>query len=317
MKAVLHYNAGPDLRRRVANPPDPALRIVVVPEADRGSFAREIRDAEVLLHVLEPMSAAMIEGGPQLRLIQKIGIGVNTIDRVAAAKRGILVANMPGTNTQAVAEHTLALMMAVLRRLVPLDRHTRAGKGWQIPPDELERSGEIAGRTIGFVGFGAVPQRLTPILAAMGAKILYTRRSPEPAPLGERRDLDALLAEADIVSLHAPLTEETRGLIDARRIALMKKGAILINTARGDIIDEDALVAALRDGRLAGAGLDVLRKEPAPAGQPIFGLENLVVSPHIAWLTPETIARSLTIAFENCRRLRAGETLLHLVPPPG
>jgi phosphoglycerate dehydrogenase-like enzyme len=316
MKAVLHFNAGPGLRSRIAALSLPDLRVVIVAETDRSGFTEEIKDADVLLHVLEPINAAMIAGAPRLKLIQKIGIGVNTIDRVAAAARGIMVANMPGTNTQAVAEHTLALILAVLRRLTLLDRQTRLGQGWAMAPDDLERTGEIAGRTVGFVGFGSVPQRLAPVLSALGAKIIFARRSAEPSALGERRDLAALLAEADIVSLHVPLTEQTRGLIGAPEFARMKKGAILINTARGDIVDEDALLTALQRGDLGGAGLDVLRREPASADTPVFAIKSLVVSPHVAWLTPETLERSLAVAFENCRRLGAGEALMHVVPPP-
>jgi phosphoglycerate dehydrogenase-like enzyme len=155
------------------------------------------------------------------------------------------------------------------------------------------------------------------LLKALGASILYTARSPRPEAVGTFRTLDQLLAEADIVSLHVPLSDQTRGLIGAATLARMKPGAVLVNTARGELVDEAALADALRSGRLAGAGLDVLTGEPVRAGHPLFALENLVVTPHISWLTPETIERSLGIAFENCRRLGAGEKLLHEVPPPG
>lgn len=314
MKAVLQYRAGPRLRARLANAQVPGLRIVVVDETDK--FAEEMRDADVLLHVLEPITAEAIEAAPRLRLIQKIGVGVNTIDRAAAAAHGVAIANMPGTNSQAVAEHALALMLATLRRVVMLDAATRRGAGWSLAPEKLEQTGEIAGRTVGLVGYGEIPRRLAPVLQALGASILYTARSPRPEAVGTFRTLDQLLEEADIVSLHVPLTEETRGLIGATTLARMKPGAVLVNTARGELVDEAALADALRSGRLAGAGLDVLSGEPVGADHPLFALENLVITPHISWLTPETIARSLGVAFENCRRLAAGEPLLHEVAPP-
>src|SRR6516165_6844555 len=151
MKAVLQYPASPWLRQRIAALD---LNTVVVDETDKDTFLREIRDADVLLHVLEPVTAAVINAGPYLKLIQKIGIGVNTIDLDAARRRGIAVCNMPGTNTQAVAEMTLLLMLATLRRVAQLDGLTRAGRGWSIEPGMADDLGELAGRTVGLAGFG-------------------------------------------------------------------------------------------------------------------------------------------------------------------
>src|SRR6516164_648695 len=173
VKAVLQYRASPGLRRRLAALDFPT---VVVDEADKDSFGREMRDAEILLHVLEPVTAAVIDAAPRLRLIQKIGIGVNTIDLDAARRRGIAVCDMPGTNTQAVAEMTLLLMLATLRRVAQLDGLTRAGRGWSIEPGMADDLGELAGRTVGLVGFGGVAGRLVPILQAIGATVIYTSR---------------------------------------------------------------------------------------------------------------------------------------------
>lgn len=314
MKAVLHYRASAGFRAMLADQAAAAgVDAVVVDEIDDADFAREIGDAEVLLHVLKPVTPAMIAGAPKLRLIQKLGVGVNTIDLEAARAAGVAVANMPGTNSQAVAEMALALMLSVLRRLSYLDPLTRRGDGWSPDTDLIDGVGEIAGRTVGFVGYGASSSRLGAALEALGAQVIYTARSPKPELPGRFVALDELLASADIVSLHVPLTPETEGLIGRAALAAMKPGAILVNTARGGLVDEVALVEALRSGRLRGAGLDVFAAEPVDPANPLLSLPNVVVAPHQAWLTPETLDRSLVVAFDNCRRLMAGQTLLNQV----
>lgn len=279
----------------------------------KGIAAWPTAEADVLWHVLEPVTADLLASLPRLRLIQKIGTGVNTIDLDAARSRGIAVCNMPGTNTTAVAELSLLLMLAVLRRLPHLHGSTAAGRGWadgQVLPDPL---GELAGRTVGLVGCGTVPRRLTPALLALGARVLYWSRSPKPDALGEAVSLERLLGDSDIVSLHLPIAADTARIIDAAALARMRDGAILINTARGGLVDEPALVAALRSGRLRGAGLDVFALEPVAEDHPLTRLPNVVLSPHVAWLTPETLDRSFAVALENCRRLAAAEPLLHQV----
>lgn len=310
MKAVLQYRASPgfiaELERYAAAH---GFHWASVDETDDAGFAREIADAEVLLHVLKPVTAAMMDQAPRLRLIQKLGVGVNTIDLEAAKARGICVSNMPGTNSQAVAEMTLALLFAVLRRIPYFDPLVRAGGGWTPDLAVIDASGEVAGRTVGFLGYGGVPARLAPVFKALGAEVIYTARSAKPDALGRAVGFDELIATADILSLHAPLTDETRGIIGADALARMKPGAILINTARGELVDQPALHAALASGRLRGAGLDVFAREPVDPADPLFALPNVVVAPHVAWLTPETLARSLEAAFENCRRLRDGQPL--------
>jgi phosphoglycerate dehydrogenase-like enzyme len=310
MKAVLQYRASPGLRQRLAALNFPT---VTVDEADKESFRREMRDTDILLHVLEPVTAAVIETAPRLRLIQKIGIGVNTIDLDAARRRDIAVCNMPGTNTQAVAEMTLLLMLATLRRLAQLDRLTRAGRGWALDPAMADDLGELSGRTVGLVGFGSVARRLLPILDAAGATVLYTARRPAADLPTRFRPLRELLPIVDVLSLHLPLTSETTALIDAAALASMKRGSILINPARGQLVDETALVEALSSGQLRGAGLDVFSREPVGADGPLLELPNVVVTPHLAWLTAETLERSLAVIAENCRRLSTGEALLHRV----
>ncbi len=289
------------------------LRVAVCPVADRARYRTEMADAEVVWHLLDPVTDAVLEAAPALRLVQKIGVGVNTIDLESARHRGVAVCNMPGTNTQAVAEMTLLLILAALRRVARLDAATRAGEGWRLPAEVQDRYGEVCGRTVGLVGYGSVPRRLAPMLAAMGARILFASRSPKPDATGERRSLDALLRESDVVSLHLPLATETERLIDAAAIARMKPGAVLVNTARGALVDEAALADALGRGHLGAAGLDVFEAEPVPPDSPLLDLDNVVVTPHVAWLTQETMERSLAVAAENCRRLAANEPLLHRV----
>ncbi len=311
MNVIYHYPAGPGLTRRLAALDDEGLSISVCEPADRNRFRGLLSGAEVIWHLLEPLTAEIIASAPRLRLIQKIGVGVNTIDVEAARRRGVAVCNMPGTNTQAVAEMTLLLMLGALRRATRLDAAARTT--WRLPPVFQDHAGEVRGRTVGLVGYGAVPRRLAPVLRALGARVLYASRSPKPDAAGERAPLDALLRASDVVSLHVPLAPDTARLIDAGAIARMKPGAVLVNTARGGLVDEAALVEALRTGRLGAAGLDVFETEPPPAGNPLFGLDNVVCSPHAAWLTRETLERSLAVAVENCRRIAAGEDLLHRV----
>lgn len=314
MKALLQYRASPGFLNRLAETAKAAgITAVAVDEQDEAGFAREAADADVLLHVLKPVTAASMDAAPKLRLIQKIGVGVNTIDLAAAKTRGIAVANMPGTNSQAVAEMTLMLMLTTLRRTTYFDPLTRRGEGWRPDLAMLDGVGEIAGRTVGFFGYGAVPSRLTPALQALGAQVVYHARSPKPDAAARHVDFEELLAISDILSLNAPATAETRGLFDTAAFSKLKLGAVLVNTARGELVDEIALVAALKSGRLGGAGLDVFAQEPLPADHPLLALPNVVLAPHVAWLTPETLDRSLSVAIENCLRLQDGRPLLHQV----
>jgi len=314
MKAVLQYRASVGFRaalERYAR--ESGIDAVVVDEDDDEGFAREIDDADVLLHVLKPVTAAMMAQAPRLKLVQKLGVGLNTIDLEAARAAGVAVANMPGVNSQAVAEMTLTLMLAVLRRISYLDPLTRAGEGWSPDPALIDGAGELCGRTVGFVGYGSAPSRLGAALEALGAQVIYAARSPKPHLPGRAVSLEALLKEADIVSLHVPLTDETQRMIGRAALAAMRPGAILINTARGGLVDETALVEALTSGHLRGAGLDVFGQEPVDPANPLLGLPNVVVAPHMAWLTPETLDRSLAAGFDNCCRLMAGQPLLNQV----
>ena len=298
MKIVFRFDGSEALRERVA-----ALGVEMCAESDDRDYERLLPEVEVLWHVLKPVTARDIDKAGRLRLIQKIGIGVNTIDVEAAKRRGIAVCNLPGSNSRAVAEMALLLMLACLRRLPELHSSVKS-HDWKSAWRLQDQFGELGGRTVGLLGYGAVPRLLAPMLEAMGAKVLYWSRSASNA------DLDSLLSHSDIVSLHLPLNADTRGFLDVKK---MKRGAILINTARGGLVDQAALVESLRSGHLAAAGLDVFAEEPPATGEPLLSLPNVVCAPHLAWLTRETLERSLGAAAENVRRLEGGVPLAHRV----
>ncbi len=312
MNILFHHQASDKLKETFRTVSNSGIQIYCCEGYGR-EFEKLLKKTEVIWHVLTPLTAEIIASAPSLRLIQKIGVGVNTIDIEAAKARTIQVCNMPGTNSRAVAEMTLLLMMATLRRLTMLDRACREDTGWSLEPDKFDDIREIHGRRIGLVGNGAVPRIITPILEAMGAEVLYTDRSTSGNDDGRRRPLEQLLQEVDILSVHVPLTGETRNMIGEDRLFSMKKGSVLINTARGEVVDEKGLIKALETGHLAGAGLDVFAVEPVQPGNPLLELENVVTTPHIAWRTQETMRRSIEVALENCRRLGEGRELLHRV----
>jgi phosphoglycerate dehydrogenase-like enzyme len=311
VRIVFHHPAGPALAARLQAITDASLDIVICGHDDL--LPALLPDMDVLWHVLTPATAGMIAAAPKLRLIQKIGVGVNTIDVDAAVHRKIAVCNLPGTNARAVAELTLLLMLAALRRLPRFDAAMRQGRGWRLDPGSQDGLGELAGRTVGLIGYGAVPRALAPVLIALGARVIYTGRSRQADALGPWRSLSELLVEADIVSLHVPLTAATESMIDASALARMRPGAILVNTARGGLVDQAALTAALQQRRLAAAGLDVFVHEPVDPADPLLQLPNVVLTPHIGWLTSETFERSFVLAVENCHRLVDGRPLLHRV----
>ncbi|WP_421842702.1 2-hydroxyacid dehydrogenase [Mycobacterium sp.] len=280
----------------------------------QAEFYRELAEAEVIWHVLRPLSRADLQRGPRLRLVHKLGAGVNTIDIETATERGIAVANMPGANAPSVAEGTVSLMLAALRRLPALDRAIRQGRGWPADSELGETVRDIAGCTVGLVGNGNIAKRVGGIVAAMGATVLYTSTGDDGRP--GWRQLPDLLATSDIISLHIPLTPDTHHLLDRDTLAHIKPSAVLVNTSRGAVIDETALVDALASGRIAAAGLDVFAVEPVTPDNPLLGLDNVVLTPHVSWYTADTMRRYLTEAVANCRRLRDGQPLTNLVNQP-
>jgi phosphoglycerate dehydrogenase-like enzyme len=313
---VFPYAAGPELAAELAALRRHGLQVRAVAPGDRRRLREALADAVLLWHVLEPVSAALLAEAPRLRLVQALGPGAGAVDLAAARAQGIAVCAAPGADVPAVAEMALALMLACLRRLPALDRATRAGRGW-VPPAAAEEEGpsfgELGGRTVGLVGYGPVPARLAPALKALGATVVYWHRHREPAADAVFVPLRELFETSDVVSLHLPLTPETERLVDAAALGLMRRGAILVNTADGGLVDEAALADALESRHVGAAGLDVFATEPPPRGHPLLSLGNVVVSPNAAGRTPEALRRALRVAVENALRLRGGRPLLHRV----
>jgi glyoxylate reductase len=264
-------------------------------------------DIEALAVVSEAVDERALELLPRLRIVANYGAGYDSIDVAACARRGVMVTNTQGVLDAAVADLTLALILAVRRRVVSSDRVVRDGSwssAWA-DPDFLGR--DLAGSTLGIVGLGRIGRAVAKRARAFDMRVLHTSRRPVGSE-AERRELEELLAEADVVTLHVPLIDETRRLLDARRLGLLRDGAGLINTARGEIVDEDALVRELVSGRIE-AGLDVFAHEPN-VPQELLGLPNVVLTPHIGSATAETRAAMTRVLVENLLAAERGE------PPP-
>jgi phosphoglycerate dehydrogenase-like enzyme len=310
VRVLAHFTPGDKVLKFLA-PQTDWLDISYCAEDDDETFYRLLPDAEVVWHVLRPISGADLEKAGRCRLVHKLGAGVNTIDVETATRLGIGVANMPGANAPSVAEGALLLMLAALRRLPVLDRLTREGRGWPSDPTLGETVRDIGGCTVGLVGYGNIAKQVERIVTVLGGATLHTSTRDDGHP--GWRPLPELLADSDIVSLHLPLTDATAGLIGTEQLAAMKPEAVLVNTSRGPIIDEAALVEALRSGKIAAAGLDVFAVEPVAADNPLLSLENVVVTPHVTWYTADTMRRYLEVAVDNCERLRDGRHLANLV----
>jgi phosphoglycerate dehydrogenase-like enzyme len=314
VRVLAHFTPGGKVLEFVAPEAD-WLDVHYCAEDDDDTFYRELPQADVIWHVLRPLSGADLEQATRCRLVHKLGAGVNTIDVETASRHGIAVANMPGANAASVAEGALLLMLAALRRLPELDRATREGRGWPSDPSLGETVRDIGGATVGLIGYGNIAKRVEAIVAAMGAEVLHTSTGDDGHP--GWRSLPDLLAASDIVSLHLPLTAQTSNLLDAAALALMRPSAVIVNTSRGPIIDEKALVDALGGGRLAAAGLDVFAVEPVAADNPLLSLDNVVLTPHVTWYTADTMRRYLTEAVDNCLRIRDGRDLRNVVNSRG
>lgn len=270
----------------------------------------------LVLHPAE-ISEVLLREAKRLRLLQLLTAGYDKIDLRLTDQLGIPVATNGGANAWAVAEHTIALLLALYKRLIHCDRSVREGR-WRQPITGFNTF-EVAGKTLGLIGAGNIGRKVARRLAAFEARILYYDIVPAPdieQDLGARRvSLEGLLREADILSIHLPLTRETRGLIGRSELALMKPTAVLINTSRGPIVDEEALIEALREKRIAGAGLDVYHKEPPSTDNPLLKLENVVLSPHTAGHAYEGWFRRSQFAWENIQRVAGGQPPLSLARP--
>ena len=261
--------------------------------------------AAVLLRGSPPLTERVFAAARGLKIVAKHGAGVDSVDLASATRHRIAVMVAGGANADAVAEHSLTLMLCLTREVPRFDRETRRG-AWR---DLKHFTREFHTLTVGIVGYGQIGERTARLVQACGAKVVvHTRSKPSlPEGMSLESDLDRLLERVDILSLHCPLTDKTRGMIGAAQFARMKPGALLVNTARGPVIDEPALVAALRNGQLAGAGLDTFATEPPDAANPLFALPNVLVTPHIAAATTDAMMRMGTIAASNIISYLRGE----------
>ena len=263
-------------------------------------------DAEAIVTNKTLLDRGTIASLADVRVISVLATGYNVVDVAAARERGIAVCNVPEYATPNTAQATWALILELTNRVGELSASVNAGR-WSRSPDFCYWDGELvelAGRTLGIVGYGRIGQAVATIGRAFGMRILAHRRTPGSD--AECVDLETLLRESDVVSLHCPLTPETQGLIDARRLDLMKPTALLVNAARGPLVVEADLAAALDAGRIAGAALDVLSVEPPPASNPLLAAKNCIITPHVAWATRDARRRLIEATAENLRAFAAG-----------
>jgi D-3-phosphoglycerate dehydrogenase / 2-oxoglutarate reductase len=268
-----------------------AGQLVVASALDAGTLTREAKDADIVI-VRAHLPPQLFEGAWKLRAAIRHGAGLDMIPMEAATAAGVLVANVPAVNARSVAEHVMFVALALLRQFRVVDRDLRT-KGWLAGREHANSNSELAGKTIGIVGLGAVGQAVGHIAAhGFDLNVVATTRSMQPAPdkVGFL-SIDALVEQSDIIVLCCPLTPETHGLISRERIARMKPNALLINVSRGPVVDDDALIEALRKGRIGGAALDVFSTQPLPQGHPYFSFDNVIITPHMAGITEESMMR--------------------------
>ena len=267
-------------------------------------------DAEIVLTNKAPVTRESILALPRLKYIGVLATGYNIVNTAAARERDILVTNVPTYGTRSVAQHTFALLLELTQHAGHHAQTVRDGRWtkssdfcyWDFPLVELD------GLTMGIVGYGRIGKAVAELAAAFGMKVLATSATPKHAPTNiQFTDLATLFRQSDVISLHCPLTPQTKNLLNKERLGLMKPTAFLLNTSRGALIDEQALADALNSGRIAGAAVDVLSVEPPPAENPLLRAKNCLVTPHIAWATRAARARLMQIAIANVRAFIAGE----------
>ena len=272
--------------------------------------AARIGDAEVVFINKVRLTDEIFAACPNLKLVSILATGYNIVDLAAAKRRGITVCNVPGYSTRAVVQMTFALLLEICQQVGLHSGAVHTGR-WQTCPDFCFWDRpliELDGKTMGIVGYGAIGSAVGTVAQALGMKLLVTARHEKPVPEGARFvSLPELLAQSDVVSLHCPQTAENARMIDAGALAQMKDGAILLNTARGGLLDEQAVADALRSGKLLAAGMDVVSAEPIRADNPLLTAPNCFLTPHIAWAPLETRRRLQAISAENLRPFLAGK----------
>ncbi len=300
VRRIVQEVAPVDLELRFAASYDPAAQYALA------------LDADVILTGWAPVTARMIEDAPRLRFVQKWGVGYDKIDLAAAKRRGIPVAICAGSNAGPVAEHAIALMLSVYRQIPYVDHALRQGRWLKQEMRSVCR--QIKGKTVGLLGLGNIGRLVARKLGGFDVRIIYFDVHRADAATEQALSLTyvalaQLLAQADILSIHVPLLEATRGLINAAAIAQMKDGAVIINTSRGGIVDEAALYQALQSGKLFGAGIDTHAVEPPPTDNPLFRLHQVVVTPHTGSVAVDNVADVTLHALNNIQRVLRGQPL--------
>jgi D-3-phosphoglycerate dehydrogenase len=298
-----------DIERQLLDAIDADL---VVADGTRDGVLEQARDADGLLNTYLPIDAGLLRACERLRIVARYGIGVDNVDVAAAAGSGVIVTNVPDYSVEEVAAHALAMILSLCRRLPAGDALVRSG-GWGI--QSLRPIRRISGLTFGLIGYGRIARRLGASLEALGGAILVYDPYVQASDGGPRlTTLDGVLEGSDVISIHAPLTDSTRGMIDAAAIGRMRPGAILVNTSRGPLVVLAAVVAALRTGHLGGAGLDVFEHEPVDV-EHIQGVPNLLVSPHMAYYSEESLQESQRKAATQVVKALTGQPVDYAVKP--
>ncbi len=277
------------------------------------NVAARIGDAQIVMTNKTPLTEEMFASCPNVRLVCVLATGYNVVDCQAAGKRGIPVCNIPGYGTAAVAQFTFSLLLELCNAVGHHSQAVRAGK-WTRNPDFCfwdTPQVELAGKTMGIIGFGSIGRAVGKIATAMGMRVIAYNRSrcPEGEAIGPYVDLDTLLKNADVISLHCPLTPETADIINAQAIEKMKNGVMLINTARGPLVDENAVRKALETGKLSGFAADVVTQEPIPADSPLLDAPNCILTPHMAWAPKDSRQRIMTCVEKNIDAFLAGKPI--------
>jgi len=304
-------NATPAMRAAVTRHATPEFSVRFFDKGDIAGYRAAMPETDIIVALNIEIGEELLTLAPKLRIIHRWGVGLDTIDLTAAKKMGVAVAITSGVNTGPVAEFAVGLMLAVSRRIADIDRRMRAGD-W-VGQSLRSVSYTLAGKRIGLVGFGRIAQAVTRRLAGFESDIVVaSHRSIDAQLLNTFRvqqlPLEELLKTSDIISLHAPLTSATRNLINRQSLAMMKPGAFLINTARGELIDEDALYDALQNGGIGGAGLDVWTEEPTNPNNKLLALDQVVATAHVAGSVTETIETMVERIFSNLRAVLAGKS---------
>jgi D-3-phosphoglycerate dehydrogenase len=308
------YSTHP-LHPKAARLLDGAARLVVASDLSAATLAREAETADILI-VRANLPEALFAGARYLKAAIRHGAGLDMIPVEAASAAGVLVANVPGVNARSVAEHVVFVALALARRFRAIDADLRQ-KGWLAGRAHSLSARELHGATMGIIGMGHLGKAIADIArSGFGMRVLASTRRNAGFPEGvEPVTRDGLLRQSDYVVLACPLSPETRGMIAARELALMRKGSFLINVARGAVTNEDDVVAALRSGHLGGAAIDVFAEQPLPGDHPFFTLDNVIITPHLAGITEESMERMGIGAVEETLRVLKGDLPLNLVNP--